>query len=144
MKNKSIRVISDTSIWISFLIGKRLSIIKKYISDGSITIVTTEQLLVEIKTVTGREKLKKYFPKNSVKDLIALLETIAEKFEIKPTHFINRDPKDNFLLDLIDFSKADYLVTGDKDLLAHNPFKTAQILTPAEFERHLEKTGPNH
>ena len=53
---------------------------------------------------------------------------------IKPTHFINRDPKDNFLLDLIDFSEADYLVTGDKDLLAHNPFKTAQILTPADFE----------
>lgn len=40
---------------------------------------------------------------------------------------INRDPKDNFLLDLIDFSKADYLVTGDKDLIFHNSFK-GQIL----------------
>jgi predicted nucleic acid-binding protein len=27
-----------------------------------------------------------------------------------------RDPKDNFLLDLIDVSMADYLVTGDKEL----------------------------
>ncbi|MCU0321104.1 MAG: putative toxin-antitoxin system toxin component, PIN family, partial [Chitinophagaceae bacterium] len=54
--------------------------------------------------------------------------------EIKPTHYINRDPKDNFLLDLIDFSQADYLVTGDKDLLMHNPFKSAEILTPANFE----------
>ncbi|RYE23286.1 MAG: putative toxin-antitoxin system toxin component, PIN family, partial [Sphingobacteriaceae bacterium] len=53
---------------------------------------------------------------------------------IQPTYFINRDPKDNFLLDLIDFSRAEYLVTGDKDLLLHNPFKTATILTPAEFE----------
>lgn len=67
------------------------------------------------------------------------METIAERVEIKPTHFINRDAKDNFLLDLIDFSKADYLVTGDKDLLEHNPFKTAQILTPADFEKQLEK-----
>lgn len=48
-------------------------------------------------------------------------------------------PKDNFLLDLIEFSKADYLVTGDKDLLEHNPFKTAQILTPTEFEKQLVK-----
>lgn len=56
---------------------------------------------------------------------------------IQPTHFINRDPKDNFLLDLIDFSKADYLVTGDKDLLLHNPFLTATILTPASFEKSL-------
>ena len=89
--------------------------------------------------VTNREKLKKYFPKDSMNELIQLLETIAEKVEIKPTHHINRDPKDNFLLDLIDFSKADYLVTGDKDLLGHNPFKTAQILTPKEFEKQLQE-----
>jgi uncharacterized protein len=143
MKNKEVKVIFDTNVWISFLIGKRLAKIKQYISDGSITIVTTEQLLTEIKMVTNREKLKKYFPKESVKELVELLETIAKKVEIKPTHFINRDPKDNFLLDLIDYSKADYLVTGDKDLLAHNPFKTAKILTPTEFEKGLKKESPN-
>jgi len=114
MKNKSVKVIFDTNVWISFLIGKRLSKIKEYISDGNITIVTTEQLLVELKIVTNRKKLKKYFPKDSVEELIELLETIAEKVNIKPTHFINRDVKDNFLLDLLDFSKADYLITGDK------------------------------
>jgi putative PIN family toxin of toxin-antitoxin system len=139
MTNKSVRVIFDTNVWISFLIGKRLTKIRRHISEGSITIVTTEQLLTEIKEVTGREKIKKYFPKESVDELIELLETIAVKFEIKPTHFINRDPKDNFLLDLIDFSKAHYLVTGDKDLLEHNPFKSAQILSPNDFEKQLEK-----
>jgi len=137
MKAKSIRVIFDTNVWISFLIGKRLSFIKDYISNGQITIVTTEQLLKEIKEVTSRDRLKKYFPQQSVTDLLELLEAIAEKVEIKPTHFINKDPKDNFLLDLIDFSKADYLVTGDKDLLIHNPFKSAAILTPANFEKAL-------
>lgn len=139
MPNKSIKVIFDTNVWISFLIGKRLTKIKRHISDRNITIVTTEQLLSEIKIVTSREKIKKYFPKESVLELLELLETIAEKIEIEPIHFINRDPKDNFLLDLIDFSKADYLVTGDKDLLEHNPFKTAQILTATEFEKQLEK-----
>lgn len=65
------------------------------------------------------------------------MENIAENIEIKPTYFINRDAKDNFLLDLIDFSKADFLVTGDKDLLVHNPFLTANILSPADFEKIL-------
>ncbi|MFZ4771216.1 MAG: putative toxin-antitoxin system toxin component, PIN family [Ferruginibacter sp.] len=139
MKAKNIKVIFDTNVWISFLIGKRLSFIKNYISSGQITIVTTEQLLNEIKEVTGREHLRKYFPKDSVTALIELLELIAENVEIKPIHFVNRDPKDNFLLDLIDFSKADYLVTGDKDLLAHNPFKSATILTAASFEKLLTK-----
>jgi len=102
----------------------------------------TEQLLREIKLVTGREKLKKYFPKESVKELIELLETISENVEIRPKHFINRDLKDNFLLDLIDFSKADYLITGDKDLIELNPFMTAQILTPQEFELELKHKRP--
>ncbi len=135
MKAKSIKVIFDTNVWISFLIGKRLASIKEYIISGQITIIIAPQLLIEIKEVTGREKLKKYFPKESVDELIELLETIGELIEIEPVHFINRDPKDNFLLDLIDFSKADYLVTGDKDLLEHNPFKTAIIITPANFEK---------
>ena len=138
MTNKSVKVIFDTNVWISFLISRRLARIKQHISNGTIRIIVTEQLLTKIKIVTSREKLKKYFPKESVKELIELLEIIAEKVEIKPTHFISRDPKDNFLLDLIDFSKSDYLVTGDKDLLEHNPFKTTQILTPAEFEKHLK------
>lgn len=137
MKAKNIKVIFDTNVWISFLIGKRLAIIKSYISNGQITIVTTDQLLNEIKTVTNRKRLKKYFPEGSVMELLELLNTIAEKVPIKPTHFINRDPKDNFLLDLIDFSKADYLVTGDKDLLSHNPFKTAMIMTPSNFQKVL-------
>ena len=132
---KSIKVIIDTNVWISFLIGKRLSIIKNHIADRKITLVITQQLLDEIVNVTTRKKLKKYFPKESVINLIELLTTIAEYIEITPTHFINRDPKDNFLLDLIDISKADYLVTGDKDLLELNPFQSATILTPSDFEK---------
>lgn len=73
MTANNIKVIFDTNVWISFLIGKRLSSIKKYISTGQITIVTTEQLLKEIKEVTSRERLKKYFPKQSVVELLELL-----------------------------------------------------------------------
>lgn len=123
MKETNIKVIFDTNVWISFLIGKRLAFIKNFIIDDKFTIVITNQLLEEIKEVTSRERLKKYFPQESVADLIDLLQTVADNVEIQPTHFINRDPKDNFLLDLIDFSKADYLITGDKDLLLLNPSK---------------------
>lgn len=72
-------------------------------------------------------------------ELIDFFEINAVKVKIQPTHFISRNPKDNFLLDLIDFSKADYLVSGDKDLLAHNPFKTVNILSPAESAIILTK-----
>jgi uncharacterized protein len=137
MTENSIRVIFDTNIWISFLIGKKLASMKDHISSGNITIITSPQLIEEIRQVTGREKLKKYFPKRAVTELLELLEVIAENIDPQPKHFICRDAKDNFLLDLIDGSKADYLVTGDKDLLEHDPFKTAAIITSSEFEKIL-------
>ena len=62
MKAKNIKVIFDTNVWISFLIGKRLSFIKNYIVNGHIIIIVTHQLLNEIKDVTSRERIKKYFP----------------------------------------------------------------------------------
>jgi putative PIN family toxin of toxin-antitoxin system len=138
MIKNQIKVIFDTNIWISFLIGKRLAQIKKYIVDGKIKIVVCEQLLKEIETVTSRQKLKKYFPSESVKELIDLFEAIGENVEISSKYFVSRDPKDDFLFDLIDFSKADFLVTGDKDLLEMNPFKTAQIITPKVFEELIK------
>jgi len=88
--------------------------------------------------VTRREKIKKYFPEESVQELIALLETISKNFQITPKNTISRDLKDDFLLDLIEFSNADYLVTGDKDLLDLKEFKTAKILSPAEFEEEVQ------
>jgi len=72
MKDRKIKVIFDTNVWISFLIGKRLSKLKEYISNGHMIIVITEQLSTEIKMVTEREKLKKYFPKHSVNKLIGI------------------------------------------------------------------------
>ena len=98
MRSKKAKVIFDTNVWISFLIGKKLSKLKDFISKGEVRIVTTDQLLLEIKEVTQREKLKKYFPPASVAELIELLDTIALKVDISPTHFVSRDPKDNFLL----------------------------------------------
>jgi putative PIN family toxin of toxin-antitoxin system len=81
-KNKKIKVIFDTNVWISFLIGKRLSIIEKYITNRQITIIVADHLIEEIKEVTSRERLQKYFPSGKVVELIRFLETIALKFEI--------------------------------------------------------------
>jgi len=137
---KRIRVVFDTNIWISFLIGKRLSIIEKYISNRHIIIVTTDQLIQEIIEVTNRKYLRKYFPNAKVVELINFLKRVAEKYDITPRHFICRDSKDNFLLDLVSTSKADYLVTGDKDLLSLNPFESTTILTAVDFEKLLTNT----
>lgn len=137
--HKSIKVIFDTNIWISFLIGKRLQSVKDLIASQQLIVVLSEQLLLELKMVTQRPKLKKYFPEQKVEELIQLLLAVGQKHEPKVINQVSRDPKDNFLLDLAEVSKAVYLVTGDKDLLVLNPFKGTQIITPADFETEMIK-----
>ena len=46
-----------------------------------------------------------------------------------------RDPKDNMILELAVAvaGKADFIITGDKDLKVLNPFQKIQIISPAEF-----------
>jgi putative PIN family toxin of toxin-antitoxin system len=138
--HKSIKAIIDTNIWISFLIGKKLHSIKDLISSRQIIIVLSEQLLLEFKMVTKRPKLKKYFPEQKVEELIEFFKIVGQIHEPNFNNYLSRDPKDNFLLDLAVISKADFLVTGDKDLLVLNPFKKTQILNPADFEAELIKS----
>lgn len=139
IKSEKPRVIFDTNIWISFLIGKQLSSLQKHLTKGTVSIIITEQLLVEIQLVTRRKKLRKYFPKETIEEFVLLLRSIAENFDVEPKHFECRDQKDNFLLDLIDNSQADYLVTGDKDLLELKTFLSAKIVSPSEFEILVSK-----
>ncbi len=96
MKAENIKVIFDTNVWISFLIGKRLAFIIEHIVNGKIIIIVTPQLLTEILEVTDREKLIKYFPRTAVIELIEFLEAVAENIEIVPVHLLCKDPKDNF------------------------------------------------
>ena len=49
-----------------------------------------------------------------------------------------RDKKDNFLLNLACDSKADYLVTGDKDLLEIKSLNKTKILTLSELKENCK------
>jgi hypothetical protein len=50
---------------------------------------------------------------------------------------ICRDPKDNFLLALAQDGLADYLITGDRDLLSVKQLGKTQIVKLNEFEKML-------
>ena len=88
---KKIKVIFDTNIWISFLIGKRLHFLKPLIADRIIEIVISDQLIHEIQAVTQRPKLRPYFAKQKVNELIELLETIGIHYVTIPKHDVLKD-----------------------------------------------------
>lgn len=131
----SVRVILDTNVWVSFLIGKRLLFLKELIASEQVLLVFSEELLQELKLVTERPKLRRYFPEERVQELFALLRLVGKVYSVSSSNKVSRDEKDNFLLDLAEAAHADYLVTGDKDLLVLDSFKGTKILTPADFEQ---------
>jgi putative PIN family toxin of toxin-antitoxin system len=108
------RVIIDTNLWISFLIGKSLAGLTDALISNSITILFSEQLFAELIGVLRRPKFKKYFSDAAIEELIALLYDRVEWVEISRRFDDCRDKKDNFLLDLAASGRADYLVTGGR------------------------------
>lgn len=136
---KKIKIIVDTNLFISFLIGKRLAGLKQTLIQSDVQLIFSEQNIEEIRIVTQRPKFKKYFAKSDVADLIDFIYTIGQVEEITSEPDVCRDPKDNFLLALSDKGKADYLVTGDVDLLNIYEYKKTKIIKVEELERIINK-----
>ena len=136
-------VVIDTNLIISGLIfsnslpGKLLETWQK----NFFNLAVSDNLLVEIKEVLKRD----YFRKNYRLDLdtvalfITALELTAKLIypmpdENLPIHC--RDPKDDMLLALSLTANADFLITGDKDLLVLSGRKSLgklKIVTVKEF-----------
>ena len=140
-KRAKIRVIIDTNLFISFLIGKRLKGLNELLVNSNVILIFSEQNIQEILMVSRREKFRKYFSKDKVNELITFIRIIGEVFEIGDCEEICRDPKDDFLLALAKVGKADFLVSGDQDLLEIQTYHNTQIRTIHEFERLF---GKNH
>lgn len=133
MKNR-IRVIFDTNIWISFLITNQFNFLDNLLRNNKITLLFSQEFLEEFLEVVLRPKFQEYFTKEQVDELFYLMNDFSEKIDIHSNTEICRDKKDNFLLDLAKDGNADYLITGDKDLLVLNPFENTKIITIREFK----------
>ena len=122
------KVIIDTNIWISYLIGFQLGGLTELLSTRRIELVLSEQLLTELREVTARKKFRRYFGEHEVSELFKLMDILGTNYEVFEYPNICRDVKDNFLLGLIRASQANFLVTGDQDLLELNPFEGTEII----------------
>lgn len=127
------KVIFDTNIWISYLIGQQLGGLTELLTTHKIELVLSEQLRTELIKVTGRKKFRKYFNEQKVSELLKLMDFLGTDYQVNEYPNICRDSKDNFLLGLIRASQAQLLVTGDQDLLVLNPFEGTEIIEPNQL-----------
>ena len=131
--SKPIKIVVDTNLFISLLIGKRVSVLKNILTSPLFTLVVSEFLIEEIREVTKRPKLVRYFNLSEVDALLDYLKEISESFELHKITPRCRDPKDDYLLELAIVSKAEFLLTGDADLLELKQVEMCRILTVSDF-----------
>jgi len=136
--NKVYKIIIDSNIWISFLIGKHLKGLQNQINSQLIKIITCNEQFQELVEVFKKPKIKKYFSNEQVSEFFELLDEACDNTELKSTSTICRDPKDNYLVSLAIDSKADYLITGDKDLLELNKVGKTIIVKFNDFDKLIK------
>jgi putative PIN family toxin of toxin-antitoxin system len=139
------RLVFDTNVIVSFLISHsskeevfynalklcKLDKIEIYYSSQ-----TFNELLETIKMSKIQDKLNK-----NTSRFLADYKFLAKKAVVSITVDICRDPKDNKFLELSKTVKADYLITGDKDLLDLKEFEGTKILKPSEFLLELRMSS---
>ena len=133
MKIRKIKIILDTNIWISFLITKDFKKLDLLIKRGKIQLLFSNELLEEFISVAQRPKFKKYFTKDDIEKLLDNFDSYGKIIEIKSDIKECRDIKDNFLLNLAIDGRADYLITGDNDLLNIHTIKKTKIVSITDF-----------
>jgi len=130
------KVVFDSNVFISALLfGGKPRLVFNLVLSGKIDLAISESILEEISEVLLRPKFK--LSKSFVKEFIRELEEITELVEPKRrVKVVKADPDDDRIIECAIAAKADYLISGNKDLYELESFEDILILTPTQF---LEK-----
>ena len=133
------RVIIDTNLWISFLIGHQTRLMRMMLTDLRFDVYVCSRLVEEIRDVASRDKISRRVRPADVEDLLSLIHAFCQfatiDTEVAPSAV--RDPKDLYLLALADTINADYIVSGDTDLTDLGQHNQTKVLKIADFKKMM-------
>ena len=132
------RIIIDTNLWISFLISNQYNQLDFLISSKKCTFIFSQDLLDEFLEVASRPKLRSYFSNSDIESLLEIISEYSEFIEVISKIVFLQDGKDDFLLSLAVDGEADYLITGDKELIEVGKFNKTEIISMSEFLKKFD------
>lgn len=134
------RVLLDANILISYLLTTRddspIRIVVKAAITGAYTLLLHEAITTEmIRKVRTKPYLSARITGEDLQMLFEVLWQVADEIEpvLEEIPPVTRDPKDDYLLAYALVGQADYLVTGDDDLLSLGEVTGLKIVRPREF-----------
>jgi uncharacterized protein len=131
-----LRVVLDSNVILSGLMspkGTTGQIVQAW-KDNRLTLLICEAQLEEIKRVLAYPKIQKRlnWSAEKINLFVKLLAYRSEYIDISGVKaYVPQDADDEMLLATLIAAKADYLVTGDSDLLVLR--ESYAIITPAQF-----------
>ena len=135
------RIILDTNILLSALLSP-LGATAKLLDAWErkvFTLVACEALIVELRDVAGRPFFRTRLRASAAELLAAGIRDFSFFGRDLPSDPIAPDPKDSYLLALAEASEAEFLVTGDKELLSLTQHKSTRIITPVAMIEILKE-----
>lgn len=141
---KKLKAVIDTNVLVSATFRKLSPIpnhIYKLLKKQQFFLVTSPQILEEVDDVINRDYIIKrtYTTKEDRKHYIEILIDISIITSgTTPLQTIARDLKDDKFLICAYEAKADYIVTGDRDLLDLGEYEGIKIITPRKFVEELK------
>ncbi len=144
--SSSTRVILDVNIYLSYLLdpanpNRTITRIMDRLFSGYFRLVIPAELIDEL-TLAARRKpyFRERLTERDVRNLMSLLQAKADApLRLSDIPGVVRDPKDDYLIAHAILGRVDFLVTGDRDLLAlDGEVDPLRIVTAAEFLRMVE------
>jgi putative PIN family toxin of toxin-antitoxin system len=132
------RVVLDTNVLVSaalFRESKPAKVLKEILNQGELLV--SLGTLEELRNVLNRKKFDRYITVKDRKEFLAALIERSTLVELTAKITICRDSKDNMILELAVSGEANFIITGDEDLLTLNPFQNIQIFTPDFWFTHF-------
>lgn len=128
------RVVLDAGIYVSRLLrpdSVPARAVSRALARGEILI--SDGLVEELADVLARPKFAAYIDPADAREFLQALGGVATRVEVTAHVRVCRDPKDDHILALAQSGAASAIVTGDKDLLALDPFGAIRILRPRAY-----------
>jgi putative PIN family toxin of toxin-antitoxin system len=142
------RALLDTNVFVSYLLTPQetgsIRLIFRAFEIGQFTLLLPQQLFIEInEVVNNRPQLAHRIVPERFNRFREKLRSLAEVIPIidETIPRLTRDHKDDYLIAYAVVGEADYLVTGDKDLLVLGSVGGVTIVTPVYFANLLTQTA---
>ena len=132
-----LRIVPDTNVLISAFIveGNEYRLVEKCFKM-EILLITSADVIDEFKDVALRPKFG--FTEEEVDDFVnALIEAAEVVMPKEKVSGVCRDPDDDKLLEAALEGNADYIISGDKDMLVLKRFRNIKVVTAAKFLRNI-------